>query len=43
MTVGEACTRPRIIDSIEPEPALADRLAPKLAIFRRAYPALRDL
>jgi xylulokinase len=43
MTVGEACTRPRIIDSIEPEPALADRLAPKLAIFRRAYPALRDV
>jgi xylulokinase len=28
---------------IEPDPALAERLAPKLAAFRRAYAAIRDL
>jgi hypothetical protein len=27
---------------IEPDPVLADRLAPKLARFRRAYAAIRD-
>lgn len=37
------CTRPPLRDVIEPDAALAERLAPKLARFRAAYPALRRL
>jgi xylulokinase len=40
---AEACTRPRVLHSIEPDAALAESLAPKLAKFRRAYAAIRDL
>lgn len=40
---AEACTRPPVAHSIEPDAALADRLAPKLAKFRAAYPALRNI
>jgi xylulokinase len=39
----EACTRPPVVDTVEPDPALAERLAPKLAKFRRAYAAIRDI
>lgn len=43
MSVAEACARPRVTDIIAPDAALAERLAPKLATFRRAYAAIRDL
>lgn len=39
----EACTRPPVVQSIEPDAELAARLAPKLDRFRRAYAAVRDL
>ncbi len=42
-SANEACTRPPVRAVIEPDPALADRLAPKLARFRAAYPALHTL
>lgn len=40
---AEVCTRPPLSHSIEPDPALAERLAPKLAAFRAAYGAVRHL
>ena len=43
MSAAEACQRPRVLDTIEPDAALADALAPKLATFRRAYAAIREL
>jgi xylulokinase len=43
MSASEACTRPQVLATIEPDAALAERLAPKLAAFRRAYSAIRDL
>ena len=42
-SAAEACTRPSISDVIEPDAALADRLAPRLARFRAAYSALKSL
>ena len=42
-SAAEACTRPSVSHVIEPDPALADRLAPRLARFRAAYPALKSL
>ena len=39
----EVCTRPPVAHVVEPDPALADRLAPKLDRFRRAYAAIKDL
>jgi len=36
----EICTRPPVAHVIEPDPLLAERLAPKLARFRRAYPGV---
>ena len=42
-SASEVCTRPPILETIEPDAALAARLAPKLATFRAAYPALRNL
>jgi xylulokinase len=42
-SASEACARPRVIDAIEPDAALAEILAPKLERFRRIYPAIRDL
>lgn len=41
MSAAEACTRPPTSDVIEPDPALAERLAPKLEKFRRAVAAIR--
>ncbi len=43
MSAAEACTRPPVSHVIAPDPALAERLAPKLASFRAAYPALKAL
>ena len=42
-SAAEVCTRPPVTHVIEPDPALADRLAPKLERFRRAYAAIKDL
>lgn len=42
-SAAEACTRPAVVHSIEPDPLLVARLAPNRDAFRRAYPALRDL
>jgi xylulokinase len=37
------CTRPALRETIAPDAALAARLAPKLARYRAAYPALQSL
>ena len=37
------CTAPAISHVITPDPALADRLAPKLARFRAAFPLIRQI
>lgn len=42
-SVAEVCTRPPVRETIAPDPALAERLAPKLARFRAAYPALKSI
>ena len=42
-SASEACTKPAISHVIEPDAGLSDRLAPKLARFRAAYPALRNI
>lgn len=42
-SAAEACTRAPTLRVIEPDRALAERLASKLQRFRRAYPAIRDL
>jgi xylulokinase len=42
-SAAEVCIRPPVSHVIEPDPALAQRLAPKLAKFRAAYAAIRDL
>ncbi|MFM5923641.1 MAG: xylulokinase [Novosphingobium sp.] len=41
--IADVCTHPPVRETIAPDPALAERLAPKLAKFRAAYPALKDL
>lgn len=38
-----ACPRPATRETIAPDPALAERLAPKLDQFRAAYPALKTM
>lgn len=43
VSASEVCTKPPVAQVIEPDTALADRLAPKLARFRAAYPALRTV
>ena len=42
-TVTEACTKPQISASFVPDAALARSLAPRRALFRRLYPALKPL
>ena len=42
-SAAEACTRPPLSHVIEPDPALAERLAPKRDRFRAAYPVLRAI
>ncbi len=39
----DVCTQPPVRETVEPDAALADRLAPKLTQFRAAYPALKNL
>jgi xylulokinase len=40
---GEICGRPPISHIVEPDSALVERLTPKLAKFRAAYPAIRSI
>lgn len=40
---AEACLRPAVSHVIEPDRALAERLAPKLERFRAAYPAIKTI
>ena len=42
-SAAEACTRPPVNRILEPDPALAARLASKIERFRRAYAAIRDI
>ena len=42
-SAAQVCTRPPVRHVIEPDAALVDRLAPKLARFRAAYPLLRQI
>jgi xylulokinase len=42
-SAGEVCTSPPVSRVIEPDPALAERLAPRLARFRAASAAIRSL
>ena len=42
-SAAEVCTRPPVDHIIEPDPLLAERLAPKREKFRSAYPALKSL
>lgn len=42
-SVADVCTRPPLIESVEPDADLAARLAPKLEKFRAAYPALKSI
>ena len=42
-SVAEVCTRPPVSHVIEPDAALAQALAPKLARFRAAYPLISQL
>ncbi len=42
-TPAQVCVRPPVSHVIEPDPALAERLAPKLTRFRAAYSAVRAL
>lgn len=42
-SIADACARPQIAAVIEPDPRLADQLAPKLDRFRAAYPALKSI
>ena len=40
---ANAFAAPLVVERVDPDPVLADRLAPKLDKFRRAYPALKCL
>ncbi len=42
-SAAEVCNRPPVAHVIEPDRLLAERLAPNLAKFRAAYPALKSL
>ncbi|HET9630403.1 MAG TPA: xylulokinase [Novosphingobium sp.] len=42
-SIADACPRPAVRETVEPDPALAERLAPRLARFRAAYPAIKTL
>jgi xylulokinase len=42
-SAAETCVRPPVRSIIEPEAALAERLAPKLERFRAAYPLIRRI
>jgi xylulokinase len=40
---SEICVRPPVRETVFPDPAMAERLTPKLARFRAVYPALKAL
>ena len=40
---AQVCTTPKVSHIIEPDPEIAERLAPKLSRFRAAYPALKTI
>ncbi|MCK0530814.1 xylulokinase [Sphingobium agri] len=42
-SAAQACTRPPVSHAIEPDPALTERLVPRLSRFRAAYAALKSL
>ena len=42
-TPADVCLPPPVAHTIAPDPALVDRLAPKYAAFRDAYPRIRSL
>jgi xylulokinase len=42
-TAADVCQPPPVAHVIEPDPALVERLAPKAAKFRDAYPRIRNL
>lgn len=42
-TPADVCLPPPVAHTIAPDPALVDRLAPKYAAFRDAYPRIRTL
>lgn len=42
-SVAEVCVRPPVRHVIEPDPELAEKLAPKLARFRSAYPLISQI
>lgn len=42
-SAAEVCVRPPVCEVVEPDPAIAERLAPKLARFRAAYAAIHSL
>lgn len=42
-TAADVCQAPPVAHVIEPDPALVERLAPKRATFRDAYPRIRNL
>ncbi|WP_439598226.1 xylulokinase [Falsiroseomonas sp.] len=42
-SLAEVCSKPAIAARHEPDPALAEALAPRRQAYRRLYPALRDL
>jgi sugar (pentulose or hexulose) kinase len=41
-SLAEAAPRPPVRETVEPDSALAERLAPKLEQFRAAYPAIKN-
>ena len=43
MSAAESCVRPPVSHTINPDPLLAERLAPAREKFRAAYPALKTL
>ena len=42
-SAAETCRRPPVRHVVEPDPSLTERLAPKLARFRAAYPLIRQI
>jgi xylulokinase len=42
-TPREVCTRPAASETIDPDPAIADRLAPKLARYRQSCAVIRSI
>lgn len=41
--LADVCVQPPVVAIVEPDPELAERLAPRLERFRRAYAAIRSI